>query len=336
MRTVGTLALLLLSACGTNVAPEVELAGNTMGTQFSVKLAAGDAVNDAIQLEKDIEASLAHVEQMMSTYLPDAEISRFNSSTSTDWQKVSEEFCLSVEDALAVSALTDGAFDITVGSLVNLWGFGPGNIIDEPPANDTISTMLKSVGYKHLQADCSQPALKKDIAALALDMSASGKGYAADRVAGVLDAAGIENYLVEIGGELRLRGHKANNTSWAIGIEAPLPNQRRPHAILHLTDTAMATSGDYRNYFEASGKRYSHTIDTRTGRPVTHSLASVTVIDDEGYRADAMATALLVMGPDAGMELATREGMAVLFLLRTENGIEELSTPAFEQLRSTS
>lgn len=335
MKAAGTLALLLLCACGENVAPEVELAGNTMGTQFSVKLAAGDAINDAVRLEKAIKGSLDHVDQMMSTYLPDSEITQFNNSPSTGWQKVSAELCLSVEEALALSSLTDGSFDITVGPLVNLWGFGPGDIIDEPPADENISTMLTSVGYQHLQTDCAQPALKKDIAELALDMSAFGKGYATDRVAAVLDEAGIENYMVEVGGELRLRGHNARNAKWAIGIEIPLPNQRRPHTILHLSDTAMATSGDYRNYFEVDGKRYSHTIDTRTGRPVTHSLASVTVIDDEGFRADALATALLVMGPDAGMELAMRESIAVLFLLRTESGIEERSTPAFEQLRST-
>lgn len=335
MKAVGILTLFLLCACSTNVAPEVELAGNTMGTQFSVKLAAGDAVNGAIRLEKAIKAALADVEQMMSTFIPGSEISRFNNSVTTDWYKVTEEFCLSVEEALAISTLTDGSFDITVGPLVNLWGFGPGDIIDEPPAEENISMMLKSVGYRHLQADCAQPALKKDIAELALDMSAFGKGYATDRVAAVLEAAGIENYLVEVGGELRLSGRNASNAKWAIGIEAPLPNQRRPHMILRISDTAMATSGDYRNYFEANGKRYSHTIDTRTGWPVTHSLASVTIIDDDGFRADALATALLVMGPDAGMKLATRENMAALFLLRTERGIEELSTPAFEQLRST-
>jgi len=334
MKAVGTLALFLLCACGANVPPEVELAGNTMGTQFSVKLIAGDIDVDAVLLQQEIEGSLAHVEHMMSTYLSDSEISRFNASTSTKWQTVSREFCFSVVQAQAVSILTDGSFDITVGPLVDLWGFGPGDIIDEPPAEENIAAMLKSVGYKHLHADCAQPALRKDIADLALDMSAFGKGYATDRLATILDETGVENYLVEVGGELQLRGHNVEDAKWAIGIEAPLPNQRRPHMVLHLSDTAVATSGDYRNYFEVNGKHYSHTIDTRTGRPVTHTLASVTVVDEDGFRADALATALLVMGPDAGMALATREGMAVLFLLRTENGIEELSTPAFEQLRS--
>ena len=144
---------------------------------------------------------------------------------------------------------------------------------------------------------------------------------------------GFDSYLVEIGGELSIRGRNSKGEPWAIGIEAPLPNARKPHSIVHLTDTAMATSGDYRNFFEADGKLYSHTIDTRTGRPVTHSLASVTVVDPKGWRADALATALLVMGPEEGMVFAEREGMAILMLLRTDDGIEERQTAAFAELR---
>jgi thiamine biosynthesis lipoprotein len=309
------------------------MSGNTMGTQFSVKLTTTDV--DAARLQQDIEQSLADVERMMSTYMPDSEISRFNDNTTTDWLEVSKEFCLGVEEALALSTLTDGSFDITVGPLVNLWGFGPGELLEAPPADENISAMLKSVGYEHLQADCTRPALRKDIAELVLDMSAFGKGFAVDRVADWLEAAGFYDYLVEIGGELRLAGHNASGEKWAIGIEVPLIDQRQPYTVIRLTDTAVATSGDYRNYFEADGVRYSHTIDTRTGKPVTHSLASVTVIDDSGYRADALATALLVLGPEKGMELASRESLAVLFLLRSNSGIDERSTPAFEQLRAT-
>jgi thiamine biosynthesis lipoprotein len=335
MRAVVLLTLLSLCACNANGPVEVQLFGNTMGTQFSVKLAVSDIDINADRLQQEIEGSLAQVEQMISTFMPDSEISRFNDSVTTEWQAVSEEFCSSVEKAQVLSMLTGGAFDITVGPLVNLWGFGPGEIIDEPPADERISAILKSVGYNHLQTDCSRPALRKNIAELVLDMSAFGKGYAVDRIADWLEVAGFNDYLVEIGGELRLGGHNASSEMWAIGIETPVADQRRPHTIIRLTDTAVATSGDYRNYFEAGGKRYSHTIDTRTGRPVTHSLASVTVIDDDGYRADALATALLVMGPEKGMELARREDLAVLFLLRRASGIDERSTPAFEQLRST-
>jgi len=332
MRVLALFVFFFLCACGAKESGEVEISGNTMGTQFSVKLTTADV--DVVSLQQEIEGSLARVEQMMSTYMPDSEISRFNQSPTTDWHQVSAEFCVGVEQALALSTLTNGSFDITVGPLVNLWGFGPGDIIDEPPADAEISAALDSVGYEHLQADCAQPALRKDIAELYLDMSAFGKGLAVDRVADRLDDAGFHDYLVEVGGELRLAGHNADGKKWAIGIEIPLADQRRPHTVMRLTDTAVATSGDYRNYFEADGKRYSHTIDTRTGRPVTHSLASVTVLDESGYRADALATALLVMGPEKGMELATREQIAVLFLLRDTAGIDELASPAFDQLRS--
>jgi len=333
MRVLALFALFSLCACGAKEPVEIVVSGNTMGTQFNVKLTAADI--DVTLLQQEIEASLAHVEHMMSTYMTDSEISRFNASTKTSWHEVSHEFCFSVEEALVLSTLTDGSFDITVGPLVNLWGFGPGDMIHEPPTDEKIAAVMNSVGYEHLQADCAQPALRKDIANLYLDMSAFGKGFAVDRVADWLEDAGFHDYLVEVGGELRLGGHNAKGQKWAIGIEVPLTDQRQPHTIVHLTDTAVATSGDYRNYFEAGGKRYSHTIDTRTGRPIIHELASVTVIDDSGYRADALATALLVMGPERGMELAAREDLAVLFLLHSEAGFAERTTAAFEQLRSS-
>ena len=325
------LITLLLAACEGDYG-QVELIGSTMGTQFSIKLPQGIGDHDALVLQKSVEATLAQVDQIMSTYLPDSELSRFNANTTTDWQEVSAEFCFSVEETLTLSELTNGSFDITVAPLVNLWGFGPGEIIDEPPADEHISAMLESVGYQHLQADCSAPALRKNIAELTLDMSAFGKGYATDRVAAFLDKAGFDSFLVEIGGELRLRGLNAENSRWAIGIEEPLPNHRSPYMILRLSDTALATSGDYRNYFEADGKRYSHTIDPRSGRPVAHSLASVTVVTDSGHRADSLATALLVMGPENGMGFATEREIAALFLVRNDAGIEQKSTPAFDLL----
>ncbi len=325
------LALLLLCACGAKDSTEVALDGDTMGTQFNVKLVGASVDNEA--LAATIETVLNEVENMMSTFRPDSEISTFNNSSTTDWYEVSPEFCSSVEEALALSTFTDGSFDITVGPLVNLWGFGPGEIISQPPDEKEINAVMRTVGYEHLQTDCSVPALRKNIASIALDMSAFGKGYAVDRIAAQLELRGFENYLVEVGGELRFRGENAKGEKWAIGIEVPRANQRQPHTIIRLSNTAMATSGDYRNFFEANGELFSHTIDTRTGRPVTHTLASVTVIDGSGARADALATALLVMGPDKGLAFATAQELAVLFLLRTSSGIEERSTPAFEQLR---
>lgn len=334
MKPLILIALVALAACDAP-SGQVELVGTTMGTQFTVKLPGGIGDRDALALQKKIEGSLDAVESMMSTYLFESEISHFNASRDTGWHAVSAEFCASVEQALTLSRQTDGAFDITVGPLVNLWGFGPSGFIDEPPDTERIREVLGNVGYEHLEADCDQPAIRKDIPKLVLDMSAFGKGYAVDRVAELLDTLEFTDYLVEVGGELRLRGRNAQDRLWAVGIEMPHPGRRTPHTVLRISDRTVATSGDYRNFFEYEGKLYSHTIDTRTGTPVAHSLASVTVVDDVGARADALATALLVLGPVEGMALARRDDLAVLFLLREEDEIKEKATPAFEKLRTT-
>ena len=195
------------------------------------------------------------------------------------------------------------------------------------------AALMAATGFQNLHTDCSESVIRKDFPGLMVDLSAIGKGFAADRVGLLLTSLGYENYLVEVGGELSIRGMNAKGEPWAIGIEAPLPDQRRPHTIVHLTNTGMATSGDYRNFFEADGNIYSHTIDTRSGRPVTHTLASVTVVDETAARADALATALLVMGPEEGLAFAEREQLAVLMLIRTDGSIEERQTAAFARLR---
>lgn len=336
MRSTLLLALFLVAACSGSSSGQVEITGLTMGTQFSIKLPHGTGEHDPLQLQKAIEAVLEDDEAEMSTYLRDSDISRFNMNRSVAWQDVERSFCDKVAQALQLSEQTGGAFDITVAPLVNLWGFGPAGMVDEPPSDEEIAVLMARTGYENLHADCSRPAVRKDIAELMIDMSAIGKGYAADRVGALLTSLGFDSFMVEIGGELSIRGRNAGGEPWAIGIETPLPNARRPQLIVHLTDTAMATSGDYRNFFEADGKLYSHTIDTRTGRPVTHTLASVTVVDDDGWRADAMATALLVMGPDEGLAFAEREDLAVLMLLRTDGGIEERQSAAFAKLRDIS
>lgn len=332
MRVTPVIVALVLAACGGE-SGQVVITGNTMGTQYSVKLPLLLDGHDVTDLQATIDTALDEENAQMSTYMADSEISLFNASQSLEWQLVSADLCEKVEAALAISELTAGAFDITVGPLVNLWGFGPGEIIDEPPSDDAIAAMMEVTGFENLQADCAQPALRKDVAGLMVDLSAIGKGIAADRVGLQLAAAGYEDFLVEVGGELNIRGMNAKNEPWAIGIEAPLATQRRPHTVVHLTNTGMATSGDYRNFFEADGKIYSHTIDTRTGRPVTHTLASVTVVEELASHADALATALLVMGPEAGMAFAEREQLAVLMLIRTNGGIEERQTAAFAKLR---
>jgi thiamine biosynthesis lipoprotein len=333
VRLAVILAALLLASCGSDAQTPLELRGSTMGTQFTVKIPRHSGTLDEARLRPQLEALLQDVNQMMSTYLSDSEISRFNSSSGVDWQSVSVEFCNSVAESLELSELTDGGFDITAAPLVNLWGFGPAEIGFEPPTDAAIAGVMSYVGYDKLRADCSQPAVRRLAEGLMLDMSAYGKGYAVDRLADWLNALGLEDYLVEIGGELRVAGHNAADKPWAIGIEVPRAGVREPYTVVRVSDIALATSGDYRNFFEYEGVRYSHEIDVRTGRPVTHELAAVSIIDTQAARADALATGLLVLGPQAGMELAIREDIAAMFLTRTNSGIEERATPRFEEIR---
>ncbi|MGB5511636.1 MAG: FAD:protein FMN transferase, partial [Woeseiaceae bacterium] len=197
-----------------------------------------------------------------------------------------------------------------------------------------VDAAMQDVGYQQLQTDCTKPALRKQRPGLYVDLSGWAKGLAVDEVALLLKQSGLENYMVEIGGELTVRGFNAERKNWAIAIETPSTLMRRPHSVLRLTNTSVATSGDYRNYFEHNGVRYSHTIDARTGRPVSHRLAAVTVVDKSAAWADAMATALLVLGPEAGPALAENLGVAGFFLVRESGGFEERATSSFEKLRN--
>jgi thiamine biosynthesis lipoprotein len=325
---------LFLGACGgaDKRLPEYELSGRTMGTSYSVKLVAPGANLDRQALGAKLSARLDEINGTMSTYLPDSELSRFNTRNSTDWETVSKELCNLVSDALVLSDRTGGAFDVTVGPLVNLWGFGPDGNVARPPADDAIAKERLRTGFEKLHADCDLPALRKDRADVYIDLSALAKGYAVDQSAELLEIHRVTNYLVEIGGELRVRGHNASNELWAIAVEKPEHGARDVQSIVRLTNTAVATSGDYRNYFEFEGRMYSHTIDPRTGRPVAHEAASVTVVDHSAAAADALATALLVLGPEAGFEFATRDGIAASFLLRTDAGIEQRTTGEFAAL----
>jgi len=300
-----------------------------MGTTFSVKVIAPPADLDLASLQQDIQEALDAVNQSMSTYLDDSELSQFNMSDSTDWIEVSAELCHAVEAAQIVSQFTDGAFDITVGPLVSLWGFGPSESVTTPPSDEQVTMALRDTGHTKLHTDCGKPALRKDAPGLNIDLSAFAKGHAVDLVADLLDERALSDYLVEIGGELRLRGLNAKNDNWAIAIETPERAARSVQTVINLTNTGMATSGDYRNYFEHDGNHYSHTIDPRTGRPITHNGASVTVVADTAAFADAAATALLVMGPDAGLALAEQESIAAYFLLRLGSKFEERMSSLF-------
>jgi thiamine biosynthesis lipoprotein len=333
LQAAAVLGSLMFPGCGNDEpAIEYELSGSAMGTRYSVKVAEPMSVELRDRLERSIEDAIAGIEQVMSTYIVESDVSRFNASLSTDWVEVSESVCEAVVAARRLSEVTDGAFDITVGPLVNLWGFGPETVELAPPPAAEIAAAQARVGYERVHADCSRPALRKDAPGIYIDLSAWAKGFAVDRVSVLLDDFDIGNFLVALGGELRMRGRNPEDELWSIAIEKASDNGGDVQMVVRLTDRAVSTSGDYRNYFVYEGQRFSHLIDGRLGRPVTHNLASVTVIADRAAFADAMATALLVLGPEEGMEVAVREDIAAYFQLRLEDGFGEQMSPAFEAL----
>jgi len=314
-----------------HVPPSV-FAGLTMGTTFSITVADAKSPSRLDSVKPEVFALLDSINQKMSTYIPTSEITRFNNQHETGWFSVSPETAEVVDEAQAISRLTQGRFDITVGPLVDLWGFGPDPRRTTAPRTEEITQRLQSVGFSHLNVRLTPPALRKDIPSLRIDLSAIAKGYAVDQVGHLLLSRGYHNFIVEIGGEILAKGQKAPDSPWRIGIESPLTDRREVEGVLSVQDMAMATSGDYRNYFEEKGKRYSHTIDPKTGYPITHTLAAVTVLDKHCSRADALATSLMVMGPELGMAFCQEHRIAALFLIKTPSGFTERTTPAFDTL----
>lgn len=313
------------------------LRGPTMGTDFTIVLP-GSADRDRAELERlqaQIDAELQAVNDEMSTYLVNSELSRFNRAPVGKLVHVSPHLLEVVRLAKQVSAQSSGTFDVTVGPLVDEWGFGPGDRDERTePTPERITELRAWVGDDKLELDVAAGTLRKRVAGLRVDLSAIAKGHGCDRVAALLEAAGHDDYMVEIGGELRLRGQSPGGEGWSVAVERPtgdVAGVRAVHTILELTDVAVATSGDYRNYWSKGSTRYSHTIDPRTGRPITHALASVTVVVPESAAlADAWATALDVLGPDEGLALANRLDLAAYFLVRTDTGFEVRVSAAFQ------
>lgn len=305
--------------------------GQTMGTLFTVKTMGGPGGLSRDQVQTDIHQVLDQVDRQMSTYLADSELSCFNRYLKDNWFPVSPDMAFVMTEAIRVSRISGGAFDITVGPLVNLWGFGPGKRRDTPPTAEEIRELFPLIGYQNIAVRLSPPAARKELPGIYCDLSAIAKGYGVDQVAEYLEGQKIVDYLVEIGGEVRARGKNPDKRWWQLGIAAP-DREGEIERIVPLKNSSMATSGDYRNYFEKDGIRYSHTIDPRTGRPITHRLASVTVVHPSCTFADAMATAINVLGPEKGLALAKKEKLAVFLIIRDKAGFKEIMTPEFAAL----
>lgn len=307
----------------------LNLSGSTMGTRYSVVGFASPGVS-VHELHAEIDALLEAIDDKMSTYRAQSELSRFNRHQGTDWFEVSSETAFVIEQALAVSRASGGAFDVTVQPLVALWGFDSQKRRPDIPPEGEIRSTRTHVGFEKIAVRMTPPAIRKDDPAVQIDLSGIAKGYAVDRLAELLYRAGIEAYLVEIGGELSARGKKPDGSPWKVAIERPLTSGRSVQGIVKLENAAIATSGDYRNYFETDSRRHSHILDPRDGRSASSTLASVTIIAEDAIYADAIATAIMVLGPSVGFEFAVEHDLAGLFLLRSGAGLEERVTPRFE------
>ncbi len=326
-RVLCLMAVALLSACAGDDAYHT-LSGPTMGTSWHVTYRSTSGMDEAA-VRSAIEEHLEAVNAAMSTYRPDSEISRLNAAPAGEWSSLSSDFYTVLVEALSVGEKAGGAYDITVGPLVSLWGFGPGGTVISPPEEAELAAVAQRVGQAHVQVDTAGQRVLRT-APVELDLSSIAKGYAVDRIADWLSAREVNDYLVEVGGEMRLSGVSPRADRWRIAIEKPVSDERAVAATLAVSDVAIATSGDYRNFFEHDGVRYSHTVDPRTGRPVRHDLASVTVLNASAMRADAWATALNAMGPEEALRAAEQHGLAVYLIRRYDQGYTALHSSAFE------
>lgn len=332
--------LLGLFGCGREEPAMLRTEGVIMGTVYHVTWvpaavtssegAADESekrlATEEVRIGEGIYRELNQVDEAMSTYKADSELSRFNQAPINSWITVSEPLGAVLDMASRINQESGGAFDVTVGPLVNLWGFGPERKEDRVPTAEEIETVRALVGQSLLQKDETGRLLRS--APIYIDLSAIAKGYAVDRVAAYLEGQGIARYLVEVGGEIRLKGPKSNGEPWRIAIESP-EGLRNIFSTLASNDLALATSGDYRNYFEKDGVRYSHTIDPRTGAPIRHGLASVSVLAESTALADGWATAMMVLGPEEGRALAERLNLAVYFIIKAGEGFSDWASLEF-------
>lgn len=322
-RCVFVLVILALYGCSNK--PEVlTISGTKMGTSYHITVIADQLPPD--DLEQQIEQLLAKVDSSMSTYEKDSEISQFNRLPVGQTLTVSQEFAEVVKISRQIWQLSNGAFDPTIGPLVDLWGFGPDERHESIPSSKTIELTKAQIGFDYVVLDEYKLSKTK---AVALDLSAVAKGYAVDRVADLLEMLALPNYLVEIGGEIRVSGFNSDGVLWRIAMEQP-QLFAEVDRVINITDIAVATSGDYRNYFEKDGVRYSHTIDPLTGKPIVHNLASVTVLTQSCAEADAWATAFSVMGAEQSLKLAEQLDIAVYMLVRQNGQFVPRTSAAFD------
>lgn len=321
-------AALLLAAC--QPAPETELSGAIQGTTYHIKMVLDGLDVQPEQIRGDVEAVFKDVDEKLSNWRADSEISRLNRETSTDWLPASAEIVQLASLAQAVHRKTAGCYDLTVKPLIDLWGFSKHE--NHVPSDAEIKAVLTHLGMDKLEVDAANYRLRKRDPLLQIDLGSVAQGYTVGAVAARLEARGIGNYLAEIGGEMKVRGKKANGAPWRVAIEKPLPMVREVQRVLDLHEergVAVMTSGTYRNFFESGGKRYSHILDPRTGKPVDHAELSATVLHPDPTIADIWSTALLCVGETEARRLADQEGLAALLIHHEGDQLKEVMSEAF-------
>jgi FAD:protein FMN transferase len=312
-----------------------KLQGEIFGTTYVVKVLPQGSKVDQTSLKEEIDVQLASVDLIMSTYKDNSELSKFNNSRTTEPVKISAELANVLQEAIRVTTLTRGAFDITVGPLVNLWGFGPNKALKDP-SPEALAEARKSVGIKQFTLDIDKLTLQKHDEKVYIDLSAIAKGYAVDRVGEILEKHKIASYMVEVGGEIRARGRNAKGVHWQLGVERPQGGPTQEVAlVVPLDDLSMATTGNYRNFYvRADGRRVSHAIDARSGEPVEHPFSSVTVLHPDCMIADALATGLFAMGAEEGLQVAENHQLAVVYVLPDGEGFTTKASSSFPDFHS--
>ena len=329
-------ACVLFSGCDSATTPATPastatvLDGKTMGTFWRVSVIGVDEAK-AQALRAKVQAQLDADDRLLSTWKNDSALMRFNHATDTRPWPVSEAMADIVTLSLRIGAKTDGAMDITVGPLVNLWGFGPDKQPVATPDAQAIAAAKARTGLQHLQVinQSGRQFLQKDIPDLFVDLSTVGEGYAADHLARLMEQEGISRYLVSVGGALVSRGMNGEGKPWRVAIQKPTDRENAVQAIVDINGHGISTSGSYRNYYELDGKRISHVIDPQTGQPITHKLVSVTVIAPTALEADGWDTGLMVLGPEKAQQVVREEGLAVYMIVKEGEGFKTWMSPQF-------
>ncbi len=324
-RALILVSILFIFACDQQPNKYAQITGYTMGTSYQVTVEINDL--DTNQLKTDIDSRLSTINQLMSTYIDNSELSLFNQSINTNCHRLSNETLYVIKNAIEVSTNTKGKFDVTLAPLIEIWGFDKKDTHNNIPEAALISQLLTQIGYQKIKVN--ERCISKENPNLTINLSAIAKGYAVDEIANLIRNKGAKNYLVEIGGEIANLGVNNKSQPWRLAIESASTDKRSIQKIISPNGLGVATSGNYRNYFEKDGRRFSHTIDPTTGYPITHQLASVTVLHKETMVADALATAMMVMGPTESLSYANNNNIPIFMLVKKDNDFIEVFSDAF-------